>query len=137
VNQHEELNQPEELHLVDESFAEVEEHLAYALRPVAPPNGFADRIVARAVQISPSTRAKVVEMTGRRRLWTGWTIWTSGAIAAALLAGFFITGQTRARHQRQEVERAEHQFEVALRITDETLEQTRQQLHEAGVDLGN
>ena len=43
-----ELNQPEEQNQPEESFAELERQLTQALRPVGPPDGFADRILARA-----------------------------------------------------------------------------------------
>ena len=130
MNQPEELNPLEELHLSDESFARLEQHLTQVLRPVDPPNCLAERIIARA-QPSILTKAKLVSIALR------WRLWTSGAIAAALLAGFFIVGQTRAYHERQKAEIAEHQFEVALRITGETLEQTSQQLQQAGIEIGD
>lgn len=137
MNQPEELNPHPELPEPIESFAELERHLTQVLCRVAPPEGFVDRVVKQAAQPQSPARTNVVQMTGRQRLWTGWKRWTSGAIAAALLAGLFIAEHTRESHQRKEAERAERQFEVALHITGETLEQTRQQLQEAGVDLGN
>jgi hypothetical protein len=154
VNQPEDLNQPEHLHHVDgepcdqssdqlcESSAELERYLTQALRPVAPPNGFAERIMARIEPASPAHAKPILTMIRPRRWanWTSptsWTVWSSGAIAAALLVGFLIAGQIQARHRRQQAEFAEHQFELALRITGETLDQTRQQLRQAGVDLGN
>jgi len=140
VNQHEELNQPQEPHREltqpEESFAELERHWIQALRPVSPPDGFAERILARVQPATPA-QANVIGMTARPRHSITWKTWTSGAIAAALLAGLFIAGQIHARQQREEAKRAEQQFDVALRITSETLAQTRQQLQQAGIELGN
>lgn len=135
MNQPEELNQSQEPRQPDNSLLELEQYLTRELRPVDAPSSLADRVMALAQSAAPA-REKVVRIPIRRRIWTVWTMGTSGAIAAALLAGFFVAGQIQARHQRQKAELAEHQFEVALRITGETLEQTRQQLLQAGIDLG-
>ena len=125
MNQPEKMNQPEELVPL-----EFEQELTQALRPVAPPDGFADRVFARLEPAAP-VRAKVVTMTPRPR------IWASGALAATLIGAAFIGQQVHVRHQRQQAELAQQQFETAMQITDQTLEQTRQQLQQAGVELGN
>ena len=128
MNQPEELNQPEEsLAALDAEFAQ---QLTHALRPVAPPEGFADRTMAR-LQPSEPVCAKVVAMKSRPPLWAG------GAIAAAILAGAFFAEQAHTRHQRQKAELAQRQFEAGLRITDRTLEHVRQQLLQAGIPIGN
>jgi hypothetical protein len=67
-----------------------------------------------------------------RRQWMGWA---SGAIAAMLVAGVFAGQHVRVEHERRAV--AERQFETATRITDETLEQTRRQLAQQGITLGD
>ena len=67
----------------------------------------------------------------RTRLWAG------GAIAAALLAGAVTGEEIHLRRQRQRVELAQRQFEVAMRITDETLDNVRRQLQQAGVRIGD
>ena len=130
MNQPEKMNQPEEL--VPREF---ERELTLALHRVAPPDGFAGRVLARleSAQTEPAVpvRAKVVMMTPRPR------IWASGALAATLIGAALIGQQVRVRHQRQQVAIAQQQFETAMRITDQTLEQTRQQLQQAGVELGN
>ena len=59
------------------------------------------------------------------------------AIAATLLAGVFVADQTHVRHQRQQAELAQQQFDAAMRITDQTLDHVRQQLQQAGVPVGN
>jgi hypothetical protein len=130
------VNQPEELNpsqaLLPESEAVFERQLTQALRPVAAPAGFADRTMARLQSAAPVT-AKVIAMQPRPH-----RLWTSGALAATLLIATVLTQQTHARHQRQqEAERAQQQFEAGLRITDTTLEHVRQQLQQAGLQIGN
>jgi type VI protein secretion system component VasF len=117
------VNQPEE------SFTKFEQDLAQAMRGIDPPEGFAERVLARA-QASEQPRARVLAMPRRLPLWT------SGAIAAALLVGVFAGDQLRARHQRERAQLAQQQFEAGVRITDETLEHTREQLAQAGVRFG-
>jgi hypothetical protein len=119
---------------------EFERELAGALRRVDAPEGFAERVMARAgaeataeSPIEPVTpmRAKVLAMPWRP------TWWASGTIAAALLAGVFVAQQKHDRDQRQQAEVAQQQFDAAMRITSETLEQTRLQLQQAGVQIGD
>ena len=122
------------LNRFEPSFEELEEYLVKELHPVPEPRGFADRILALAelqAQAPAPARAKVVTMKPRPRLWL------PTAIAAALLAAGFVTEETHVRHQRQQAELAQKQFDSALRITGETLEETRQQLRDAGVQIGN
>jgi type VI protein secretion system component VasF len=118
------VNQPEE------PFTKFERELTQALRAVDPPDGFAERVMARA-QTSEQPRAKVIAMP--RRLPS----WTSGAIAAALLLGVFFGVQIHLRHQREQAQIAQQQFEDGIRITDQALERTRQQLQRAGVLVGD
>ena len=124
------MNQPEELNYPEESSPEFERELTHALRRVDPPAGFADRIMVRAEAAAPA-RAKVVTMAPRRR------IWASGALAATLLAAAVLTQQTHERQQRQKAELAQQQFDAAMRITDQTLEHVREQIQQAGVQIGN
>jgi type VI protein secretion system component VasF len=124
------VNQPEE------SLTKFEQELTQAMRAVDPPEGFADRTIARA-QASMQPRARVLAMPSRRPLWT------SGAVAAALLVGVFVGEQAHMRHQReqaeaaqqQRAEAAQRQFEAGIRITDETLDHARAQLARAGIEL--
>ena len=110
-----------------------EEHLKQQLLPVAEPRGFADRVLARAEsEAAPApVPAKVIVMPSRRR------VWTSGAVAAAALVVGLLTQQVEVRRQRHQAEVAQQQFDAAIRITNETLADTRQQLRDAGVELGN
>ena len=117
------MNQPDDLN------TEFEERLTQAFRPVEAPEGFADRVVARS-QSAPGL-AKVIRMPVRTRAWA------SGAIAAVLFAGVFFGGQAHARHQRERAEQAQQQFDAAMRITDQTLDQVRAQLQQAGVSMGD
>lgn len=123
------MNQPEELNHEFEQ-DQFERELTRAMRSVDPPEGFAQRTMARVQSIVP-VRAKVLLMPRRVRLWAG------GAIAAALLAGVFFAEQAHQRRQREEAALAQRQFELAMRITDHALEHTRQQLWDAGVRFGN
>jgi hypothetical protein len=116
----------------DESFTKFEEdrfeeELTQAMRTVDPPEGFAERVMARA-KADAKPRARVLGMPLRAR------VWASGAIAAALLVGVFIGDEIHVRRQR---EQAEQQFEAGIRITDRAIEHTREQLQRAGIQLGN
>ena len=125
------MKQPEELN------AEFELQLTEALRSVAPPEGFADRVLAHAHSPAPAS-AKVIRMPLRARPWVRGMI--SGAIAAGLLVGVY-TGQQAhqryERHERQRAERAQQQFDAGIRITDRTLEHVRVQLQQAGIPAGD
>ena len=113
----------------EESFTKFEQELTQAMRAVDPPEGFADRVMARAQSPAPA-QAKVVRMQPRARPWIG------GAIAAVLLAGVFVADEVHVRRQRERGELAQQQFEAGLRITDEALQHTREQLARAGVRFG-
>lgn len=109
---------------------EFEQKLADAMRRVDAPERFADRAYAR-IQAAEPTRGKVLPMTPRMRLWA------SGALAAALLLGVVATEEVHRRQQREQAEMAQQQFQEALRITDRALDHTRQQLQQAGLQLGD
>ena len=113
----------------EEPLTKFEQELTQAMRGVDPPEGFADRVMARA-QASERPRARVLQMPARLRMWA------SGAVAAALLAGCYFGEETRLRHQREKAELAQRQFDTAMRITDETLDHVRLQLQQAGVGTG-
>jgi hypothetical protein len=142
VNQPEELHQPEgafadmerDLTDLERELTDLERELTQALLHVSPPDGFAQRMMARiqppGQPLTAINRAKALPMRRSR-------LWASGALAATLLAAAFFTQQTHARHQQQKAERAQQQFEAGIRITDNTLEHVRQQLQQAGVQIGN
>ena len=130
MKQPEDFDRLDELNEQGESFAELEQYLTQALRHVDAPKGFADRTLARA-HASGAPRGKILRMPTRLRAWT------SGAIAAVLVTGVFVGDQVHVRREREKAELAQRQFEAAMRITGETLEQTRLQLQQAGVPMGN
>jgi hypothetical protein len=59
--------------------------------------------------------------------------WMGGAIAAVLAVGVFAGAHIHTEHERKV--QAERQFEAAERITDQALEQTREQLRSQGIYL--
>ena len=123
------MKQPEALD------SEFELQLKEALRSVAPPEGFADRVMARAHAPAPAT---IIRMPLRARPWVRGMI--SGAIAAGLLVGVYTGEQAHQRHERyerQRAERAQQQFDTGMRITDQTLEHVRVQLQQAGIAVGD
>ena len=110
-------------------FDEFEQRLTEAMRPVDAPAGFVERTMARA-QSKPHVQARVVMM--RRR-----NAWAVGTIAAALLFGVVLGEHEHVRRQQERAAAAQQQFEAAMRITDRTLQHTREQLQRAGIELGN
>ena len=112
----------------EEPMSEFEQELTQAMRAVDPPEGFADRVMAR---VEAPARGKVLTMPHMPRMWA------SGAVAAALLVGALVGEQTHLRHERERAEQAQRQFDTAMRITDQTLEHVREQLQQAGVTVGN
>jgi hypothetical protein len=129
----------------DEKLAEFEVMLARAMRPVEAPEGFASRVVVRAsanpthadetvMDGAPGTiaDAKVFVMRRRNGLWR-MQAWMGGAVAAVLVLGMFGAEQI---HQRREQAKADQQFALAVQATDHALDQTREQLQRAGLNLG-
>jgi hypothetical protein len=104
-----------------EDFGALERDLRQALRPVDAPSGFAERVLARSRE---SSRARVYAFPARR-------VWIGGAIAAMLLAG--VAGRQVQQHRK--ANEAQRQFELALQVTDRTLQHARLQLQRAGVSL--
>lgn len=118
----------------DEIDPELERELTSALRPLDPPSGFADRVLARALapvgtSEQPQQRAPLLQWS-RRSAWAGW------AVAAGLLASVFLGGDAWQQHRAKQLRCAEAtaQFETAEKITDRALDQVRQQIAQAGVD---
>lgn len=110
-----------------------ERELEAALRPVAPPEGFAQRVLARAYPasappVSGSARPLIV---ARPRLWL--------ALAASLLAA--VLGLLGEQHHTREMRRqqARARFEMSMAITQQTLadvaRDTRKQMSAAGIQL--
>ena len=100
-----------------------ERDLRAALSPLNLPTGFADRMEA---MVAPPRRGKLLAFPARR-------VWMGGAVAAALLAGTFVTqGVREHREQMQRQVSANQQFETAARITDQALAHTRDELQRRG-----
>lgn len=113
-------------------YAEVELALHRALGRREAPSGFADRVMERA-----AAGAQPVARPGHGKLLTmpvrQWRTWASGAIAALIVLGVLQGERIHQQHERRA--EAQRQFETAERITDQTLEQTREQLQRAGISL--
>jgi hypothetical protein len=131
-------------HADEENVQEIEtleRELAHALQPVDPPEGFAERVLARAEQfisVEPAVPVdrKQFQIAGRHSLFQK-SRWLSGAIAALLLFGVFFAKQAYTHHQQQKAELAERQFEAGLQITDLALERVREQLQRTDLWLGD
>ncbi len=122
----------------DAAWAGLERDLTLAMRPCELPEGFADRVLQRAgaedaVAASPAT----VKTSGKLLRWPVQKGWLGGAIAAGLLVGLFAGGTALERRHADELQaaKATAQFETAERITDHAMEQAREQVERAGVDL--
>ncbi len=122
------MNEPDEL--VEKAIFERE--LEAALARVAPPEGFGERVFARAYPASASPVRDSGRMLApaRSRLWL--------ALAASLLlAALGFLGQ---RHHKQARRReARVKFDLSMSITRQTLAgvgiETRKQLSAAGIQL--
>lgn len=116
--------------------------------PLALPEGFAERVLARAAAeqamaglplAGPGEPVKGKVLAFPRR--AVWRVVAGGALAASVLAGTFgLELERRHREAAGEASRtaqervvANQQFEQASRITDAALEHTRKQLQRAGV----
>jgi hypothetical protein len=110
--------------------------LTRALRPVQPPETLA-KFLAIAAEAHEHKRR-----TGRRwfRPASGGLLFINpwprafagGLLTAALMLGAFVAEQAHRRHQQAE---ATQEFATSMRITDEAIERTREQLLRAGVPL--
>lgn len=133
MNPHEPSQNPNPPEESMEEFAGLERELRQALRPVAPPAGFADRVIARAhaeVAAQPK-RARILIFPQLRS-----RVWIPSAVAAMLLVGVAGEQAHERMEQRRRAEEAQKQFETALQVTDRALDHARQQLQRAGVSFG-
>lgn len=133
MNPHEPLHNPNPPEESMDEFVDLERELRQMLRPVDPPAGFADRVIARtytATAAQPKRARILMFPTMRSRVWIG------SAVAAMLLVG--VAGEQAREHmeQRRKAEEAQKQFETALQVTDRALEHTRLQLQRAGISFG-
>ena len=110
-----------------------ERELEVALRRVAPPDGFAERVRAHAYPALASTPRGFERqvLVARPRLWL--------ALAACLL--FAVLSFLGEQHHERKLRRQEAQarFEMSMAITRQTLagvdREARQQLKAAGIEL--
>ena len=119
-----------------ETMTALDRDLSSALRPVDPPDGFAERVLARAMAGDGNKATFARRSLGAKLLpWPVQSRWLGGAVAAALIAGLFAGGTTFAHRREQEhrAATATAQFDTAERVTDEALAHTRAQLERAGV----
>ena len=98
-----------------------ERELREQLRARSAPEGFTDRVMARAPQRQAS-----------RRPWWGWAPVWRWAVAALLVAGMVAGGVERDRQQRIAGERAREQVLLALQITGSTLRDVQQKISTDG-----
>lgn len=102
---------------------EIDEQLKRALRRCEPPEGFADRVVARVEREAPQATW--------RSAWTLWR-WPSlrWAVVAALVAvaATGIVYQLRERREEAEALAAKQQVMLALRITGSKLRVAKQRV---------
>jgi hypothetical protein len=82
---------------------------------------------ASLTQALPSSRGRLLAMASPQNWW-------AGAAAAMLVMGGTLGG-LHVQHERAQAQ-ATAEFELSERITDQALEQTRQQLQQAGISLG-
>lgn len=104
---------------------ELEQQVKDELRRVDAPEGFADRVMLR-VQARERARVRVMPRQVRH-FWQ--------AVAAVALIGALL-GAGEVMHQRHERERAEvvqRQFDLAMQITQKTLDGVSQRISDAGV----
>jgi hypothetical protein len=110
-------------------FDEFDEVLAKTLQRVDAPEGFAASVMQRA---DGSTKPK-----GKLLMMPRVQTWMGGAIAAALVMGALITARVHVVHQQEQAALTERQFETAMRVTNQALDQTQMQLRRAGLKLGD
>lgn len=104
---------------------EFEQKLKDDLEQVAAPEGFADRVMRR-VQAAESARLRIMP----RRMMHVWQ-----AVAAVALIGILLGSGlvVRQRHEQQRAEVLQRQFDLAMQITQRTLNGVGQRVSEAGV----
>ena len=133
MNPHEPFTNPNPPEQSMDEFADLERELRQALRPVNPPAGFADRVMARThtSAVEQPKRARILMFPKLRS-----RIWIPSAVAAMLLVGVAGERAHEQMEQRRKAEEAQKQFETALQVTDRALEHARQQLQRAGISFG-
>lgn len=106
---------------------EFEQLVRRALGRVDVPEGFAARVLERAVASEVPLPWRPRFMRATLRAWVG-------AIAAIVVLAALVANQIRVRRER--VAEIQAQFNTAMRATDNALEQTRAELERVGLKLG-
>jgi hypothetical protein len=117
-----------------------EQALTCALRPVQPPETLAKflAIAAEAEEHQRRTSRSQARRwfrpaTGGLSFLNPWPrAFVGGALTAALMLGAFVAEQAHRRHEQAE---ATQEFATSMRVTDEAIQHTREQLMRAGVPL--
>jgi hypothetical protein len=112
-----------------EGDVEFERQLAWSLRRVDVPEGFATRVLERAMTPQRSLQARP------RFLHLPLSAW-AGAIAAMLALTALLANQVQVHREQARVARIQAQFDTAMRVTSRALDQTRADLESQGLKLG-
>ena len=133
MNPHEPFHNPALPQESPDDFAELERELRQALRPVNPPAGFADRVIARSLQETAAQpkRARILLFPKLRS-----RVWIPSAVAAMLLVGVAGEQAREKIDEHRKAAEAQKQFETALQVTDRALEHARLQMQRAGISFG-
>jgi hypothetical protein len=115
-----------------DSEREFEARLSQEMKRVSAPDGFADRIMHRveveAEGHAAQKRRSRLTVMPRRSAWM--------AIAAMLLVGILIGGwqwrQQKIRHEREQAEQIQRQFDLAMQVTQRTLAEVQERIGHAG-----
>ena len=102
---------------------DVEDRLRRALRPVSPPEGFAERVMRALPEHRPPASVVPLRLVTRPGLWRRFS--TPAALAASLLVAVFAGRHVAVKHMESE-ERAglaaSRELMQALRVTSQKLD---------------
>lgn len=102
----------------------LDDELRTLLRRKEPPEGFAERVLAR-MEVAAS-RPDAIRLPRRTPFRRSWIAWAAGVAACLILAISFVRYR-RYQHQRAEAELASQQATIALRIASTQLNRALQQ----------
>ena len=123
---------------------EFDRALTKAMQRVDPPETLA-KFLMKAAEVEaeralprsqPSRRWAWVTPKPQRAAFGRVSVQFGAAVAAVMLVCVLVAGQVHVRHEREQAA-LQQQFNEGLRITDRALDQTREKLQRAGLDLGN
>ena len=118
---------------MQEEMDEFEVRLARSLRHVEAPEDLKRRLYALAIEVKEE---KTVRRQERKHRWAFlMPTWAAGAVAAAVVAVALIGGGVHV-HEKHQRAIANQQFDLAVQVTDQALQHTREQLLREGVPLG-